>query len=50
MVVHGILKWYRELVGGVKDMKNNKNKYFQKNLSLTFKQGTRQDYAIQTKT
>jgi len=36
MVVHGLLKWYRELVGGVKDMKNHKNKNLRKGLSLTF--------------
>jgi hypothetical protein len=47
MVMHGLLKLYEELVGGVKDMKNHKNKNLKKGLSLTFKQGTRQDYAIQ---
>jgi hypothetical protein len=47
MVVRGLLKWYGELVGSVKDTKDYKNKNIRKGLSLTFKQGTRQDYAIQ---
>jgi hypothetical protein len=48
MVVCGLLKWYGELVDGVKDTKNHKNKNLKKGLSLTFKQGTRQNYVIQT--
>jgi hypothetical protein len=37
MVVCGLLKWYEELVNGVKDTKNHKNKKLRKGLTLTFK-------------